>query len=311
MRAAYASINASKANFDDIYVQNDPRAYFAALGALDYMIPDLAAPIVKQLLSSRLRGRDAQLTVLDIGCSYGINAALHRHPLDFQTLRRRYTRREIAQLSTTQLARLDRNYYASWPDVGQARFIGLDRSAPAIEYACDVGLHEAGIAADLENESLTDEQRELVQRADVMLSTGCIGYVTERTYRQLLAATRAPWIISFVLRMFPFDPLTRLFADHGLVTERLAGMTFIQRRFRDEHEFAHTLRVLSDLGIPSDGIESQGMFHAELFVSRPEADVRAAPLPTIVTACSGQQRPVGMRYVLVGRSDHATIVVEP
>lgn len=311
MRAEYASINTSKANFDDIYAQDDPRAYFAALGALDYMIPDLAAPILKQLLLARRGENGARLTVLDVGCSYGINAALHRHPLNFQTLRRRYTHREITQLSSKQLERLDRNYYASWPEIGQARFIGLDRSGPAIEYACDVGLHEAGIAADLENDPLTAEQREVVQRADVLLSTGCIGYVTDRTYRQLLAATRAPWIISFVLRMFSYEPMARLFAEHGLVTERLAGVTFSQRRFRDEQEFAHTLRVLRDSGVATEGIESQGLFHAELFVSRPEADVRAAPLPMIVTACSGQQRPMGSRYVLVGGSDGAQIVVEP
>lgn len=311
MRTDYAEINTSKANFDDIYAQSDPRAYFSALGALDYMIPDLAAPILKQLLVARRGSSRERLTVLDVGCSYGINAALHRHPLNFQTLRRRYTRHEITQLSSAELEHFDRSYYASWPDVGHAQFVGLDRSAAAIEYACSVGLHARGIAADLECDTLTGQQRETVSDADVILSTGCIGYVTERTYRQLLETTTAPWIVSFVLRMFPYEPLTRLFAQHGLVTERLAGMTFVQRRFRDEEEFAHTLQVLRQRGVASENLESQGLFHAELFVSRPKADVSAAPLSSVVTACSGQQRPVGMRYVLVGDSDGTHIVVEP
>lgn len=311
MRTEYAHINTSKANFDDIYAQNDPRAYYAALGALDYMIPDLAAPILKQVLAARRVDSMRRLTVLDVGCSYGINAALHRHPLNFQTLRRRYTRHEIARLSSADLERFDRNYYASWPDVGQAEFVGLDRSAAAVEYACSVGLHVRGIAADLECETLTAPQREAVSGADVILSTGCIGYVTERTYRQLLETTTSPWIVSFVLRMFPYEPLTRLFAEHGLVTERLAGMTFVQRRFRDENEFAHTLHVLRHRRISTENMESQGLFHAELFVSRPAADVKASPLSTIVTACSGQQRPVGMRYVLVDDSGDTRVVVEP
>ena len=33
MQNDFASINESKANFDDIYVQDDPRRYFSVLGS--------------------------------------------------------------------------------------------------------------------------------------------------------------------------------------------------------------------------------------------------------------------------------------
>jgi hypothetical protein len=33
----FLSINSTKANFDEIYVKDDPRAYFSVLGALDYV----------------------------------------------------------------------------------------------------------------------------------------------------------------------------------------------------------------------------------------------------------------------------------
>jgi hypothetical protein len=66
------------------------------------------------------------------------------------------------------------------------------------------------------------------------LTTGCVGYVTDATYGKLLdAMDRTPWIVSFVLRMFPFEPLAETFAKRGLVTEKLHGATFVQRRFRD------------------------------------------------------------------------------
>lgn len=312
MRNGYAQINSSKANFDEIYTQPDPRGYFSLLGALDYMIPDLAAPILDQLLSAR-RGVNGQpLTVLDVGCSYGINAAMHRFPLTFQTLRRRYTRCEMAQLSPTDLREYDRRYYSSWPETGRTQFIGLDNSREAVDYACAVGLLKHGVVADLERETLSARDAAIVKEADVILSTGCIGYVTERTYSQLISSrTRAPWVVSFVLRMFPFEPLSRRLAEHGLVTERLAGLTFAQRRFRDEREFSHTLHVLRELGVSTEGLESQGLFHAELFVSRPEADVREAPLSAIVTACSGQQRPMGLRYVELPSAEGQSIVQEP
>jgi SAM-dependent methyltransferase len=307
MKANFVAINSSKANFDEIYSMDDPRDYFSVLGALDYMIPDVAAPIIRQLLDARARrhpaARDSR--VLDVGSSYGINAALHRFPLTFSVLRRRYTRHEVAALSSDELCRLDRNYYASWPDIGISRFVGLDVSAPAIEYAKRVGLIEHGIAANLEECYLQPADAKALANVGVVLSTGSVGYVTERTYEKILDAlpTPAPWIVSFVLRMFPYDSFAAAFAEHGLITERLASAVFVQRRFRDLTEFERSLAQLAARGIDTSAVESDGLLHAELYVSRPRSDVQAAPLESIVTVCSGRNRPIGTRYVKVGDSD--------
>jgi hypothetical protein len=292
MKANFGVINSSKANFDEIYSMEDPREYFSVLGALDYMIPDIAEPVVRQILEARARAYSPRPVVLDVGCSYGINAALHRFPLTFTVLRRRYTRREVAALSSAELLRLDRNYYASWPDAGLGRFIGLDASRPAIRYAQSVGLIEHGIVADLETGRLAPTDAERLAEVDVILSTGSVGYVTDKTYRTLLAATPRPWIISFVLRMFPYDALADAFAEHGLVTERLASAMFVQRRFRDVSELKATLEELGRRHIDADGFESDGLLRAELYVSRPPEDVDAAPLESLVTVCSGLNRPV-------------------
>ena len=92
----FISINSSKANFDEIYVKDDPRAYFSVLGALDYMIPDVAAPLVRQIIAAYARRYSRKPRVLDVGSSYGINAAVHRFPVTFASLRRRYARHEMA-----------------------------------------------------------------------------------------------------------------------------------------------------------------------------------------------------------------------
>ncbi len=308
----FASLNASKANFDDIYLQDDPRGYFSVLGALDYIIPDVAAPIIRQILAARKCRYDTAATVLDIGCSYGINAAVLRYPLSFRRLRRRYANADMAALSADDLARLDRHYYAGWPETGIARFIGLDVSAPAVRYAVSVGLLEAGIVANLESCAPAPRDIERIRRADLILSTGCVGYVTERTFRAVLGAMdRAPWVVSFVLRMFPYDAIAEECAKHGLVTERLAGATFVQRRFRDIEEFTRCLGTLEKLGIETAGLESEGRFQAELFVSRPLEDVQAAPLGQIVKVVSGRNRTVGTRYVRVGRGERTQVLRAP
>jgi SAM-dependent methyltransferase len=309
----FSRINQAKAIFDDIYIQEDPRSYFSVLGDLDYMIPDVAEPVIRQILSAKAYVTGTRPVVLDVGCSYGINAAVHRFPLTFGGLRHRYARREMKAVSSEELMRLDRNFYSSWPDVGLARFIGLDISAPAIRYATGAGLLDQGVVADLENNALTKDDARIVRPADVIMSTGCIGYVTEKTFGKLLDATeKTPWVISFVLRMFPFDELAKTFAQRGLVTERLAGVTFIQRRFRDAEEFENSLATLAKLGVDSTGLESEGLFHADLILSRPEADARAMPLDDIVTVASGRGRPIAPRYVHVESGDGLQVVtLEP
>jgi hypothetical protein len=196
---------------------------------------------------------------------------------------------------------LDRNYYASWPDIGIGAFIGLDASQPAVRYARNVDLIQYGIGADLECSSLSLPDARAVENVDVVLSTGSVGYVTEKTFRSVLETTRrAPWIISFVLRMFPYDSFSALFAEHGLLTERLTSTLFVQRRFRDLAEFQSGLDLLTQRGVVTDGFEADGLLRAELYVSRPAHDVEALPLDKLVTVCSGVNRPVGTRYVRVG-----------
>jgi SAM-dependent methyltransferase len=312
MTISFSDINEAKANFDNIYKMDDPRSYFSVLGALDYMIPDIAAPVIRQILARKTQTDGYEPVVLDVGCSYGINAAVQRFPLNFDMLRRRYATREMASLSSGELKLLDRNFYAAWPEKSGAKFIGLDISEPAIGYAKAVGLLEDGIAVDLENGDLSDAQAKIVRPANVLLSTGCIGYVGGKTFRKLVAATETPpWVISFVLRMFPYDRLADALAEHGLVTERLAGATFVQRRFRTPGEFESSLANLASRGVDTDGMESEGLFHAELYLSRPAADVREAPLEELVTVSSGRNRPIGPRYVHVETNRGLHVALEP
>lgn len=299
-----SNINKNKAVFDDIYVEPDPRSYFSVLGSLDYMIPDVAEPVIRQILAAKAAASGRNPTVLDIGSSYGINAATHRFPVNFSSLRQRYARREMLEVQADEMARLDRHFYASWPEIGIGRFIGLDVSEPAIRYANRAGLHIDGVVANLETEPLSTRDAAIIAPVDVLLSTGSIGYVTERTYERLLdAVSGSPWIISFVLRIFPYNGFIESFARRGMITERLRGATFVQRRFRDEAEFEKTLASLEAQGIDPAGIESEGLFQAELFLSRPETDARAAPLDDIVSVTSGGFKSFGPRYLQVGSED--------
>jgi SAM-dependent methyltransferase len=292
-------LNRDKANFDRIYELPDPREYLRVLGGLDYVIPDLAKGILRSLIARCARAKGRRVKVLDLGCSYGINAALVRFPLDMQRMAHRYNHNSMHGLSTDQLLKLDANYFGSWPEQVNASFVGLDVSEAAIGYAKSVGLIESGVAANLENDEPSAEERAALEDVDIIVSTGCVGYVTDKTFNRLLAMREkgdAPWVVSFVLRMFPYDAIEAELAQHGLVTEKLGGVTFVQRRFHSESELEATLKAVQSRGIDTHGKETDGLFHAELFVSRPETEVRDNPLSEIVSVTSGENRRYGRRY---------------
>jgi hypothetical protein len=75
MKANFVAINSSKANFDEVYAKEDPREYFSVLGALDYMIPDVAAPIIRRLLEARARRHPARESLVKVGAN-GCRVAL-------------------------------------------------------------------------------------------------------------------------------------------------------------------------------------------------------------------------------------------
>ena len=82
----FEDINEAKANMDHIYDQADPRAYFRELKKLGYAIPGVAKPIFQQLIAHLQDRQERAVRVLDLGCSYGVNAALLKHDLSMPDL---------------------------------------------------------------------------------------------------------------------------------------------------------------------------------------------------------------------------------
>jgi hypothetical protein len=293
--------NGAKASFDDLYSQADPRDYYSVLGSLDYAIPDLAKPIFRQVAAASRTATGRRASILDLGASYGINAALFRFPLSVDMLRRRYARREMMALSSDKVRELDRAYFASWPRAQEERLVSADISENAMKYALDVGLVDDAIAHDLEKGASPDVAGRLAD-IDMIVSTGAVGYVTEKTFDTLLKASgRTPWVVSFVLRMFDYDPIAQRLEQEGLVTEKLNSAAFVQRRFQDEEEAGQVMDLLRSKNIDPTGLEAEGLLFAELYVSRPREQVKATPLDQLVRVTSGRNLSFGPRLVQIKR----------
>jgi carnitine O-acetyltransferase len=260
-----------KVSLDHIYTQPDPRGYFGTLRKLGYCIPQVAKPYFARLIDEY---RTSQLvpmpTVLDIGCSYGINAALLKFDLSMDELYERYGAPEAGSQTRSSLLARDRELMRSRNRLRHTRFVGLDRSHPALSYALLAGFLDVAVHADLERYDPDELQREQLAEADLVISTGCLGYVTHRTIARVASARgeRKPWMAHFVLRMFPFEPVAESLAGLGYETVHLEGV-FKQRRFASAQEQSLVLDTLSTVGVDPGGLETEGWLYAQLYVSRP------------------------------------------
>lgn len=256
-----------KASFDHVYAEPDPRPYFRALRALDYHLPQLARPYFAKLVEEYRADRGvAEPTVVDVGCSYGVNAALFRTETTMDQLYDHYTGDEATSLDRAGLVGRDRGLPRG---SGGVRFVGLDVSGPALAYAREAGFVDEAVHADLERDEPTEAQRAVLAGADLVVSTGCLGYVTERTVGQLAALpARPPWMAHFVLRMFSYEPIAARLAGLGYATTEVAGV-FRQRRFASADERERILDTLRADGVEPHELETGGWLCARLYLSRP------------------------------------------
>lgn len=276
-----------KINLNNIYNNPEPIAYFSTLSRLGYRIPQKAKPKFQQLIQARRSAAESDSAkVVDLGCSYGVNGALLKHDLSMGELYQLYRAAPADDLEA--LLQRDHGLYAEPADAA-LEMVGVDPANHAISYAVDAGLLDAGVATDLEKSDPTPADTAAIENADLIISTGCIGYVTETSLERLLETSldSRPWMAHFVLRMFDFGASEEMLGRHGYVTEKFEGL-FRQRRFASAEERQHVLDNLSRLGIDATDAEETGWYLAELHVARPEEVAKSTPLGEILNGDARQ-----------------------
>jgi predicted TPR repeat methyltransferase len=272
---------------DNIYDQPDPRAYFRELKKLGYAIPDAAKPIFQKMIAHLQDRRDNNVHVLDLGCSYGVNAALLKHDLSMPELYEHWGQKALVGATRGEVVACDRDFLDNLDEQRDISVTGLDQAESAVAFAEEAGLLDQGLAVNLEIGPLPETATEELAQIDLVTSTGCVGYVTEKSFERLLPAVtqgRSPWIGNFVLRMFPFDSIEETLNDWGYVTEKLEGQTFVQRDFASAEEQEQVIEQLREQGIDPTGKESEGQFLAEFYLSRPATEAAETPIEQLLAA---------------------------
>ncbi|MBN9100662.1 MULTISPECIES: hypothetical protein [unclassified Pseudonocardia] len=262
----------SKADFSTIYTQTDPRGYFRTLRLLDYQVPQHAKPVIEAALEA-----SGNRTVLDVCCSYGINAALLRLDVDLETLGARAADPARVGLDPESVITSDAAFHAEHLRRPDLTVLGLDASAPAIDYGVRTGLLANGWAEDLESTAPSPALATGLRDVGLVVCTGGVGYVGRDTFARILGAVGAPQqlrLAVFVLRVFDYTEISAVFEPYGLVTEKLPG-TYRQRRFADRGEQDAAVHDVRARGLDPTGKEAAGWYHADCWLTRP---VTAAPV---------------------------------
>ncbi|MEV6057782.1 hypothetical protein [Streptomyces sp. NPDC052107] len=266
-------VASGKSRFDDIYDRPDPRMYFRRLAPLEYEIPHHAQPVFRQAAAERAAlddGHPHRPAVLDLCCSYGINAALLNHDVTLADMYERYTSPACQEMSTAQLATQDKEFYAGRRRPDAVPVFGLDVAAPAVQYALEVGLLDAAFTDDLEQGPPGPGLRRALAEVGLVTLTGGGSYITARTFTALLDGARRPvWISAFVLRTVSYHPIVRTLAAHGLHTTLDVSRTYPQRLFTDVREQQFAVATVRALGHDPAGREESGRFHSLHYESRP------------------------------------------
>lgn len=282
--------------WDGIFNQSDPRSYFRVLYALDYILPDLARNLLRNLIVRLSRAHGRRIKVASLGCGYGALEALIRYPLDMDQLAHRFRDLDLSDLTSDRLIALDRHYFQSWPEQVDAEIIGLDVHPEALSYAQAVGLIETGICIDLESEDLDATARQALSGVDLIISTTALDFASEATFAKLYeaAAPAWPWLALFALRMHPLDPVRALAASHGMILETLDGISFVQRRFASTQEWTDVLMALEAQGIATRNKEAEGLLHANFHLLRPgSGDLGHESIGELVSVSKGNDRRFG------------------
>ncbi|OII60954.1 hypothetical protein BJP40_08900 [Streptomyces sp. CC53] len=273
---------AGKSRFDDIYDQPDPRAYFTRLAPLGYEIPHHAQAVFRRAAAERAAvpdGAPGRPAVLDLCCSYGINAALLNHDVTLADLYAHYTAPGTADLTTEELAARDREFYARRRRPDAHPVIGLDIAGRAVGYARAVGLLDAGFTDNLEAGPPGPALSTALADVGLVTLTGGGSYVTERTFGALLSRPlRHPvWVSAFVLRTVSYAAVAETLAARGLHTAADASRTYPQRAFTDPAERDFAVAAVRALGADPAGREAAGCFHTVLYESREPGPAPAVP----------------------------------
>jgi hypothetical protein len=265
-----------KKDFTDIYTQDSPTGYLKEMNRLEYSISDSTKPLYN-IIIKELEGKLSRpINVLDLGSSYGINSALMKYNLTMSELNDFFLKGTEPTKKETQ------QFYEKCTINDNTNFYQIDISDEALKFSEEMNLCEKAINVDLETEEL--DLPKLVSNIDLVIATGCIGYIGYKAFSNILVGIKnsqsnstdpeiehtAPIFAFTVLRMFDMGDIQEIFKRHNYSLVKIDLDPICQRNFSTPEEKMKTCSLLHGMGIDTKKYEDEGKFYADYYVARPK-----------------------------------------
>jgi SAM-dependent methyltransferase len=265
-------INQKKLNFNDIYNLRNPEPYYKYINQYEYYLPERAKPYFLKLINAYRHYESVHsLKILDVGCSYGVNAAILKFNKTIPELHQHYSNPLHLQQAEIERRHLDYAWFQESICDQELQFTGLDIAEEAVNYAVESQLIEAGISTNLEKFPLLKKNHNDLQDINILISTGCIGYITEITLDKILSAVgnlSKFWGAVFILKMFDLSEINKTLAKYNLVLVD-TGVTVKQRRFSSVDEKQSMINFIEKQGLSAKAEEESDNLLAKLFLILP------------------------------------------
>lgn len=263
-----------KKNFTNIYTQDSPYEYLKEMDRLEYSISDTTKSLYNSIIEQLEETLSRPINVLDLGSSYGINSSLMKYDLTMAELNNFFLN------GTKPTKKETKQFYDEHTSNDNINFYQIDISEEALKFSEEMDLCKRGMNVDLEAEKLN--LLESLPKMDIVIATGCIGYIGYKAFANLLKVIKnrqfnynkskkdyvAPIFAFSVLRMFDMEDIIEVFEmyDYSVVKSDIKPIH--QRNFSDPKEKAQTISILHSKGVNTEKYEDEGNFYADFYIAK-------------------------------------------
>ncbi len=263
-----------KKDFTDIYTQDSPYEYLKEMDRLEYSISDSTKPLYNSIIEQLEETLSRPINVLDLGSSYGINSSLMKYNLTMSELS------DFFLNGSEPTKKETKQFYKKCTSNDNMNFYQIDISEEALKFSEEMDLCKKGMNVDLEAEKLN--LLESLPKMDVVIATGCIGYIGYKAILNLLKVIKnrqsnsieseteyiAPIFAFSVLRIFDMEDIEEVFEMYGYSIVKSNIKPIRQRNFSDPKEKTQTISLLHDMKINTKKYEDNGNFYADFYIAK-------------------------------------------
>ena len=270
--------NEAKFDWGDRYTAQSPLPSAQFMASIEYTLLDAVLP---HLLGVTMRiaalSPSSPPRLLDLGSSYGLLAMTLNDNVSLPSLAAGLAAQGLLPAASRADAVAAYGRLAAslrGEDKVALPVLALDASQPALDFALAARLVAAAVHADLEANAIGDEDAQLVAQCNVLVCTGAIGYVTEKTIGQIapLLGNRGKEtaaIVFSVLRMFPHKAVVAELERHGFAV-RCLSHAIRQRSYESDEEKEGVVAMIREReanGLVPPGVDDEDALYATLFVA--------------------------------------------